>query len=83
MFRLVNDKYDFSEWDNFGYAKKESILNFDYTYADCLIEKGIVIIKEQSTIENTDNIFKDKIFGRTSDSKHFICVKNFRNSRIS
>ena len=68
---LVNDKYDFSEWDNFGYAKKESILNFDYTYADYLIEKGIVIIKEQSTIENTDNIFKDKIFVVTGKLNHY------------
>ena len=40
---LIDNKFDFSSWEGFGSAKTFYLQNFDYTEADLLIAKYIVV----------------------------------------
>jgi DNA ligase (NAD+) len=50
---LVINKFDFSEWDTFGEEKANSILNFDYTEADVIVNKYITFNDKKE--ENTES----------------------------
>lgn len=69
--QMIDDKYDFSQWATFGYAKKDALLNFDYSYADYLIQNNIIVIKEPTIEETKEAIFADKIFVVTGKLIHY------------
>lgn len=60
----VNDKWSFSTIENFGEAKENSILNFDYSEAD-KIYKYLNISKQENTSNNTKEIANTNLTGMT------------------
>jgi len=55
---LIDNKFNFCEWDGFGPEKKESLLNFDYKEADILIANYIEIIEKPKEDEKTNHTLK-------------------------
>lgn len=39
---LIRSNFDFTEWDGFGPEKDRSIKEFDYLYADYIVERGFI-----------------------------------------
>ena len=58
----IDNKFDFSQYDNIGINKLEYIYNFDYSEADWLVDKNFIsfesIIEEKNILQQT---LKDKI----------------------
>ena len=78
-YQLVQNKFDFSSWEDFGVVKSENILNFDYSTAKRLIDDGIIIIQTTETkTENSSESCKNLIFCITGKLAHF----NNRNKLI-
>ena len=72
-YQLVQNKFDFSSWEDFGVVKSENILNFNYTIAKRLIDDGIIIIQttETKTEEKSLESCKNLIFCITGKLIHF------------
>lgn len=51
---LVDNKFDFSSWEGFGSAKTFYLQNFDYTEADLLVAKYIVVNCTEQKNSNTE-----------------------------
>ena len=66
----VNNKWNFSMLDNFGEAKMNSILTFDYSEAD-RIRKYLNIQEKKSNQEVNENTLADKTFVITGKLKNF------------
>ena len=66
IFRLtVQSGADFTELDGFGPAMHDAIVNFDYTEADMMYDRGFVVIEEGpgiSALENSGNALEGKTF---------------------
>lgn len=79
-YQLVQDKFDFSSWEDFGAVKSENMLNFNYTTAKRLIDDGVIIIQaaEAQTTNSSASTCKDFIFCITGKLTHF----NNRNQLI-
>ena len=59
----INRKEDFSEYDGFGPAMHDAIVNFDYAEADMMVERCIIdFIEEESALENSGNALEGKTF---------------------
>lgn len=68
----VNRREDFSEYDGFGPAMHDAIVNFDYAEADAMVERCIIeFIKEESALENSGNALEGKTFCVTGKIKHW------------
>lgn len=51
--KMVDEKYDFAQWPGFAEAKRDSLLNFDYSEAD-KVYKELSIVEEEKEASNTD-----------------------------
>jgi DNA ligase (NAD+) len=59
----INRKEDFSEYDGFGPAMHDAIVNFDYTEADMMVDMNIIdFIEEESALEKSENSLEGKTF---------------------
>ena len=59
----INRREDFSEYDGFGPAMHDAIVNFDYTEADMMVERCIIdFVDEESALENSGNALEGKTF---------------------
>jgi DNA ligase (NAD+) len=59
----INRREDFSEYDGFGPAMHDAIINFDYTEADTMVERCIIdFTEEESALENSGNALQGKTF---------------------
>lgn len=58
----INRREDFSEYDGFGPAMHDAIVNFDYTEADMMVERCIVDFVEEGALENSGNSLEGKTF---------------------
>lgn len=59
----INRKEDFSEYDGFGPAMHDAIVNFDYAEADMMVERCIIdFIEEDGALENSGNALEGKTF---------------------
>ena len=69
----INENFSFWELPNFGEAKHEAIVNYDYTYADELVKNKIVIINslENYSEEENDNSLSNLTFVITGKLKSF------------
>ena len=78
-YQLVQNKFDFSSWEDFGTVKSENMLNFNYTIAKRLIDDGVIIIQStETTVEKSAETCKNLIFCVTGKLTHF----NNRNQLI-
>lgn len=75
FYKLIENKFDFSSWEDFGIVKSENILKFDYTVAKSLIDNNIISI---STVTNQENLTttsfnscENLVFCITGKLKHF------------
>ena len=61
--RAINRKEDFSEYDGFGPAMHDAIINFDYAEADMMVERCIIdFVEEEDALENSGNSLEGKTF---------------------
>lgn len=68
----INRREDFSEYDGFGPAMHDAIVNFDYAEADTMVERCIIeFIEEESALENSGNALEGKTFCVTGKIKHW------------
>ena len=52
---LIRSNFDFTEWDGFGPEKDRSIKEFDYLYADYIVERGLVEFTDNATDDTDTN----------------------------
>lgn len=73
--KAVREGFDFTQLDKFGPERHETIINFDYSEADSLIERGIIeiVVNESNALENSGNALEGKTFCVTGKLKS---VKN-------
>ena len=75
IFRLtVQSGADFTELDGFGPAMHDAIVNFDYTEADMMYDRGFVVIEEGlgiSALENSGNALEGKTVCITGKLRNF------------
>ena len=69
--KLIEDNYDFTLWDGFGEEKKNSLLKYDYCYADYVVQQGFVIIKEPCLDEPVSQGLSGKTFVITGKLNHY------------
>jgi len=66
IFRLtMRSGADFTELDGFGPAMHDAIVNFDYTEADMMYDRGFIVIEDGpgiSALENSGNALEGKTF---------------------
>ena len=68
----INRREDFSEYDGFGPAMHDAIVNFDYTEADMMVERCIIdFVEEEASLENSGNTLEGKIIVITGKLQHF------------
>ena len=68
--KLINERFDFSQFDGFAEEKTKALLNFNYTEAD-IIYKQLTIIGNNNTITNsTLNSYKFVITGKLNNFKN-------------
>jgi DNA ligase (NAD+) len=68
----INRREDFSEYDGFGPAMHDAIVNFDYTEADMMVERCIIdFVEEESALENSGNALEGKTIVVTGKLHHF------------
>ena len=53
--KLIDDNFNFSEWDTFADSKTNSLLTFDYSLADSIINEKLISIEE---IIHDDDIYE-------------------------
>jgi DNA ligase (NAD+) len=71
--KAVREGFDFTQLDKFGPERHEAIINFDYSEADSLIERGIIeiVVNESDALENSGNALEGKPLCVTGKLKHF------------
>ena len=68
----INRREDFSEYDGFGPAMHDAIVNFDYTEADMMVERCIIdFVEEEGALENSGNALEGKTFCVTGKVHHW------------
>ena len=68
----INRREDFSEYDGFGPAMHDAIVNFDYTEADMMVERCIIdFVEEEAPLENSGNALEGKVIVITGKLQHF------------
>lgn len=68
----VADGFNFESLDGIGPEKADAILNFDYTEADNLVEKGIITFKaKESALEKSGKSLEGKTFCVTGKVHHW------------
>lgn len=65
---LIDNKFDFSKWDTFGYEKSNNLLKFDYSIADKIAEEYITF---DAIAEQESNDLAGKTFCITGKLVHF------------
>lgn len=68
---LIHEQFDFCEWPGFGPEKRDRLLNFDYIYADYLIDRGFVCIEADAAASSSATSLEGKIFVVTGKLKTF------------
>ena len=58
----INRREDFSEYDGFGPAMHDAIVNFDYAEVDMMVERCIIDFIEESSLEKSGNALEGKTF---------------------
>lgn len=75
FYKLVENKFDFSSWEDFGIIKSENILKFDYTVAKSLIDNNIISIStttnQEISMTISSNSCEKLVFCITGKLKHF------------
>jgi DNA ligase (NAD+) len=69
--KLIENNYDFTQWDGFGEEKKNSLLKYDYCYADYVVQQGFVIIQEPCLDEPVNQGLSGKTFVITGKLNHY------------
>jgi DNA ligase (NAD+) len=60
---LISERYDFSKIDGFGYSMTENLLKYNYTIADNIVPKYVVIAKVEEEQEvKTDKNLSNTVF---------------------
>ena len=64
---MLNEQYDFTNWDGFGFEMNNSLHKFDYTEANNLVDQGYVKLHNSLFINQYNDVIinsdiKDKIF---------------------
>ena len=62
--KAVREGFDFTQLEKFGPERHEAIINFDYSEADSLIERGIIeiVVNESDALEKSGNALEGKTF---------------------
>ena len=69
--KLINEKFDFSQFDGFAEEKTKALLNFNYTEADIIYKQLTIIGNNNNTITNsTLNGYKFVITGKLNNFKN-------------
>ena len=71
--KAVREGFDFTQLEKFGPERHEAIINFDYSEADSLIERGIIeiVVNESDALEKSGNALEGKTLCVTGKLKHF------------
>lgn len=69
--KLIENNYDFTQWDGFGEEKKNSLLKYDYCYADYVVQQGFVVIQEPCLDEPVNQGLSGKTFVITGKLNHY------------
>lgn len=69
--KLINERFDFSQFDGFAEEKTKALLNFNYTEADIIYKQLTIIGNNNNTITNsTLNSYKFVITGKLNNFKN-------------
>ena len=71
--KAMREGFDFTQLEKFGPERHEAIINFDYSEADSLIERGIIeiVVNESDALEKSGNALEGKTLCVTGKLKHF------------